>query len=301
MRCESASNPWWDATRMDELERLKAELRAEVTLPPPGTRAAAIALAIARFEKISQESRQGTESPKRLNDRAGAFIGRLRGRPIMQSIRLSHALMMGTSLAVLTLVAININTLIPLMREPMAIKSDAGEKEVDATTAPRQDTLAAKPVPLGESVPSEPAARSADALATRIDVAESPPAPAAGLVSGVANMRREKSAAAPDQQPQYYRDQGRDRFTEVETNPVKVTAEEPVSTFSIDVDTASYAFIRASLNDNTLPQKDAVRVEEMINYFPYDYAGPADRAEPFTANVSVFPAPWNPANRLLHI
>ena len=82
---------------------------------------------------------------------------------------------------------------------------------------------------------------------------------------------------------------------------MKVTAEEPVSTFSIDVDTASYAFVRAALNDSTLPQKDAVRVEEMINYFPYDYAGPADRAEPFKTTASVFPAPWNPDHRLLHI
>ena len=98
---------------MDELERLKAELRteAEATMPPPGARAAAIALASARFDKISQSGLQGSASGNRLNDRAGAFIGRLRGRPIMQSIRLSHALMMGTSLAVVTLVAININAL----------------------------------------------------------------------------------------------------------------------------------------------------------------------------------------------
>ena len=74
-----------------------------------------------------------------------------------------------------------------------------------------------------------------------------------------------------------------------------------MSTFSIDVDTASYAFVRASLNSNVLPQKDAVRVEELINYFPYDYAGPADRAQPFKASVSVFPTPWNPDTRLMHI
>ena len=103
--------------------------------------------------------------------------------------------------------------------------------------------------------------------------------------------------AFADAQAQYYHDQGRDKFTEIETNPVKVTAEEPVSTFSIDVDTASYAFVRGSLNNNTLPQKDAVRVEEMINYFPYDYAGPADKAEPFKATVSVFPTPWNRRHR----
>ncbi|MGE3830948.1 MAG: von Willebrand factor type A domain-containing protein, partial [Parvibaculaceae bacterium] len=76
---------------------------------------------------------------------------------------------------------------------------------------------------------------------------------------------------------------------------------EPVSTFSIDVDTASYSFVRGSLNENVLPQKDAVRVEEMINYFPYDYAGPADKTEPFKANVSVFPSPWKPGAELMHI
>ena len=63
----------------------------------------------------------------------------------------------------------------------------------------------------------------------------------------------------------YYEDQGRDRFADFEANPVKVVAEEPVSTFSIDVDTASYSFLRASLNQGVLPHTDAVRIEELIN------------------------------------
>ena len=98
-----------------------------------------------------------------------------------------------------------------------------------------------------------------------------------------------------------YREQGRDRFADFETNPVRVVAEAPVSTFSIDVDTASYGFVRASLNDGVLPQKDAVRVEELVNYFPYDYPGPESRETPFAASVSLMPAPWNPAVRLMHI
>ena len=56
--------------------------------------------------------------------------------------------------------------------------------------------------------------------------------------------------------------------------PFRIVSEVPVSTFSIDVDTASYSFVRASLNQNVLPQKAAVRTEEMVNYFPYDYAPP---------------------------
>ena len=101
--------------------------------------------------------------------------------------------------------------------------------------------------------------------------------------------------------PADYREQGRDRFADFEPNPVKVVAEEPVSTFSIDVDTASYGFVRASLNGGVLPQVDAVRVEELVNYFPYDFPGPESREAPFAASVSLMPAPWNPAARLMHI
>ena len=96
-------------------------------------------------------------------------------------------------------------------------------------------------------------------------------------------------------------DQGRDQFTAFDPNPVKVVAEEPVSTFSIDVDTASYAFMRASLNRGVLPQPDAVRVEELVNYFAYDYVPPESTETPFAAHVSLMPAPWNDATRLLHI
>ncbi len=94
---------------------------------------------------------------------------------------------------------------------------------------------------------------------------------------------------------------GRDRFTSNPDNPFRVAAEEPVSTFSIDVDTASYAFVRASLNQNVLPQKAAVRTEEMINYFPYDYAAPRSAAQPFRSNVAVFPSPWSPGRKLVRI
>ena len=114
------------------------------------------------------------------------------------------------------------------------------------------------------------------------------PAPAP-IVGGDEIQRRE------------YRDQGRDKFEAVTPNPVKVTAEEPVSTFSIDVDTASYSFMRAAINNGVLPQKDAVRVEELINYFPYDYEGPETREAPFKATVSVFDTPWNARTKLMHV
>ena len=103
-------------------------------------------------------------------------------------------------------------------------------------------------------------------------------------------------------QPQVGQPQvGRDRFASVVQNGFKVAAEEPVSTFSIDVDTASYAFVRASLNRNVLPQQAAVRTEEMINYFSYDYASPRDAGEPFRSDVAVFPSPWAEGRKLVRI
>ena len=95
--------------------------------------------------------------------------------------------------------------------------------------------------------------------------------------------------------------QGRDRFTSVDQNPFRAVAEEPVSTFSIDVDTASYSWVRASLNRNVLPQPDAIRTEEMVNYFPYDYAAPRSAARPFSTSVDVFPSPWTDGRKLVRI
>src|SRR6185295_11642716 len=76
---------------------------------------------------------------------------------------------------------------------------------------------------------------------------------------------------------------------------------EPVSTFSIDVDTASYSNVRRMLNHGYLPPKDAVRIEEMINYFDYDYATPKSRETPFETTVKVVPSPWSKGRQLMHI
>lgn len=95
--------------------------------------------------------------------------------------------------------------------------------------------------------------------------------------------------------------ENRDKFDAKEINPVKQVAKEPVSTFSIDVDTASYSFVRRALNAGRLPPKDAVRVEELINYFPYSYPAPDTADVPFKPTVSVFPSPWNANNKLVHV
>jgi|APSaa5957512535_1039671.scaffolds.fasta_scaffold02758_8 Ca-activated chloride channel family protein len=94
---------------------------------------------------------------------------------------------------------------------------------------------------------------------------------------------------------------GRDKFDTIETNPVKQVKDEPVSTFSIDVDTASYSFVRRQINNGVLPQENAVRIEEIINYFDYDYAVPDDKIKPFQPTIAVYPTPWNDNSKLLHI
>ena len=110
-----------------------------------------------------------------------------------------------------------------------------------------------------------------------------------------------RKSIVEDDSPGPAPEQGRDRFGRFDANPVKVVAEEPVSTFSIDVDTASYSFMRASLQNGVLPQQDAIRIEELINYFPYDYAPPDSRDTPFAAHVTLMPSPWNASNRLMHV
>jgi Ca-activated chloride channel family protein len=98
-----------------------------------------------------------------------------------------------------------------------------------------------------------------------------------------------------------YKDVGRDKFEKFEINPIKIVSQEPVSTFSIDVDTASYSFMRREIMRGVLPQKNAVRVEEMINYFKYDYPLPETKERPFKASVAVVPSPWKEGNKLMHI
>jgi Ca-activated chloride channel family protein len=76
--------------------------------------------------------------------------------------------------------------------------------------------------------------------------------------------------------------------------------DNPLSTFSIDVDTGSYANIRRFLNHSRIPPEDAVRIEEMINYFEYDYPQPRDK-HPFSVNTQLADCPWNSSAQLLHI
>lgn len=99
----------------------------------------------------------------------------------------------------------------------------------------------------------------------------------------------------------YYVEEGRERYDGKDVGSILAVADQPVSTFSVDVDTGSYANTRRFLNQGLMPPVSAVRTEEMINYFRYDYPTPTDRSKPFGITTNMTTTPWNPETRLLRI
>jgi Ca-activated chloride channel family protein len=173
----------------------------------------------------------------------------------------------------------------------MTAKSKAAadaDSAADANSGEATDMLAAEPAPLAESDDEKAAAVMSESLA----------------VGGAANLQ---SLSRTIVQPSATADaivmppEDRERFASADPNPVKSVSTDPVSTFSADVDTASYSYVRGSLLGGSLPDADAVRVEELVNYFPYDWKGPETAETPFNATVTVMPTPWNKNTELLHI
>ncbi len=90
-------------------------------------------------------------------------------------------------------------------------------------------------------------------------------------------------------------------YDSIVDNPFLMVERIPLSTFSIDVDTAAYANIRRFLTANQRPPKDAVRIEELVNYFPYEYALPEENEHPLKINVEAASAPWQAEHRLVRV
>lgn len=276
----------------DDFDHLKAPFRAAAPKSDPAAKAAGIDAAMAAYDEIFSKASQGRQARPRLMTRVRGFFF---GSAKMHGVRLSHGLMAGASLAVITLVAVNSGLLreAPELTVAPAPEQIAGQMPESKMEEPRTDGLARE----GLIATAKRAMAPAGGLALEMSQSD-------GAADNATPYLQNAPASLPgsdDQRRTYYQDEGRDKFSDIKTNPLRIAKDEPVSTFSIDVDTSSYSFVRAELNENVLPQKDAVRVEEMINYFPYDYAGPADKAVPFKANVSLFPTPWNPDTKLMHI
>jgi Ca-activated chloride channel family protein len=103
-------------------------------------------------------------------------------------------------------------------------------------------------------------------------------------------------AYEPENQPQF----NTEEYDGIQENIFHGALKNPLSTFSIDVDAASYSNVRRFINGGQRPPKDAVRIEEMINYFDYDYEQP-ENDDPFCVNTEISTAPWNPKHKLIHI
>jgi len=175
----------------------------------------------------------------------------------------------------------------PADEEQRARGQVAEKARVEAQAEMKVAADSAEPAPLAESREEEAVAAMPESLA----------------VGGAANVQSlSRMAVQPsDSIAMPLPAEDRERFASADPNPVKSVATDPVSTFSADVDTASYSYVRRSLLSGSLPDPDSVRVEELVNYFPYDWKGPETAETPFKATVTVLPTPWNKNTELLHI
>jgi len=152
--------------------------------------------------------------------------------------------------------------------------------------------------PVNGAVPSSQPAKTQAMKSATADATSSPVLAREAKVEGYA-------ARSPAAMPGYIRQPSapldREQYAHLDQNGVKLVSSDPVSTFSIDVDTGSYANVRRMLNEGRLPPQDAVRIEELINYFSYDYQLPKSRRQPFRVTAEAAPAPWDAHKQLLQI
>jgi Ca-activated chloride channel family protein len=311
----------------DEFDALKAALRA-APAPEDEARARALALAMESFDRL-QAAGDAARPKEDRPHRAGFFQGArsmmnfLTSRPALAATTSIAALIVGV--AVFLPVAENLTPpVLPKLAAPEAPavpSSSVAEAGAPADEEPGQTGPApVKPADLALETAPAPAPE-ADAVAkaapeasdgdARVRKEAAAGGAAAGMEAGLAD-----SGAAPDMSmlpapsavvapmpapdPMPYLEPDTEEYANAAANPVKITADEPVSTFSTDIDTSSYALVRSTMNMGLLPTPDQVRVEEMVNYFPYAYPAP-EAGQAFRTTVSVMPTPWNDGTQLVTI
>ncbi len=291
-----------------DLDKLTSAMNAATPAPDAEKRDANIALATANFEKL-HASRQGSAVETRPNPEAARKPGLISGvREMFKKLSTKGVIATTTSIATVGVALIFVLPNMPSNDARLAQK-----------TAPTQEIAPVaneQTQPLIEMVEA-PVATAPQARTGGITLSGSSEIGIPGNTSGDVQFHYNLDVddhftlsgetdggltfGAPvnlDAQidPSYQNES----FTNEAPNPLKITTEEPVSTFSIDVDTASYAIVRSSLMRGQLPPAQAVRAEEMINYFPYDYTQPLDD-QPFATTVTVTDTPWNAGTQLVHI
>ena len=310
---------------MDELAKLKSALKSAPPAQPDGqAMARALAAAEAEFAARSQETADEARPRKDRANWLANLIGRADMLTTFPSLRPWYY--GGASLAAMTLAVLSsgvhqtgLDALSPFDSEQTSLGTEAERfEDVVVLTEPMPEILSLDTAPAPAPTVRGAMAPAAEGLAMnqQLSVTQAPAIRkraagavacstlAAGCEDGIAPR-----AVVGDFESRYAPEppvilpiepEARDRFEAPDENPVKRVAEAPVSTFSIDVDTASYAFVRRALNEGRLPPKQAVRVEEMVNYFAYDYAMP-EGEHPFAVHPAIMPTPWNPDTQLLRI
>jgi Ca-activated chloride channel family protein len=283
----------------DDLDDLKAAMDTATPPPDAAKKAAHLALARQNFDQL-QGSRPGTR-PTSDRPARGLFGGVAK----MFSTLSSRGAMTATT----ALVAVGIVISLPMIQKlPLS-------ERAPIPMVVSQEEQAAKPAPMPAAADEDGQRAETSGRIHEAPASGSAPEPRAmaegGATLGFLNAAPEPQAdysvarkrAAPIPSDQFVQPEMPDSeaYPEATPNALKITADEPVSTFSIDVDTASYAIVRSSIMAGQMPPLGAVRVEEMINYFPYDYPAPEAGEAPFRPTVTVAPTPWNTGTQLVHI
>ncbi|WP_170789939.1 vWA domain-containing protein [Ruegeria lacuscaerulensis] len=265
----------------DDLDHLKSLMDAATPAPDSARRANNLDRARKSFARA-----QGSRVGARPTVKRGPVARLTEGAIFMLNSLTSRGVLTATT----ALGAIALVLIVPQMQTgPLRVTDQIESRVVEPATIPQ-------PLPQAEEKFADAIAAAPQALSKRAEGANSEPTVRLGR-DNVAEVAR-IAPAAPD--VVVASTPNTEAFANADINPLKVTAENPVSTFSIDVDTASYAIVRSSLLNGQMPPKDAVRVEEMLNYFPYAYPAP-DGEAPFRPTITVSPTPWNAGTQLVHI
>ena len=283
----------------DDLDDLKAALRAAPSAPEPSKKEADLALAMKNFDDF-----QGSRSDARLTSEAPKFgvIGKGVSR-MLNALNTRGGLAATTAMVAVGFAVFVVMPNVDQVELPdvtmiptPTVEEVLGDEEIVAQPAPK---------PLGKVAEQPARSRDDTSAELRSQVGQAAPAVIAEpLIGADASTFAESESyiiheVAPDFRPTPTENSGEEYANEA-PSPLKITSEEPVSTFSIDVDTASYAVIRRDLKSGYMPNPDAVRIEEMVNYFPYAYPAP-NGPHPFAPTVSTMQTPWNAGTQLVQI
>ncbi len=282
----------------DELDRLAKALKTAKPAANPDLKAEILARAQKSFETSQETAAQPRPIHKSAQNVSGIWTGVL---DMIRSINLRPALYATSALCVVGLAFVVTQ---PMINDPGFSLDNLGRvAESKKDQQGKNETLNDQEIALAEPVVQEEVAQITKAApakslkqAREREAFRSLSAISLDQVSGFStpSIIASEPIAIPVSP-------SKETFSNEAPNPLKIVIEDPVSTFSIDVDTASYSYVRSSIESGHLPPVESVRIEEMINYFPYDYLAPDLAEAPFSTQVSVFQTPWNPDTKLLHI